>query len=126
MPGADELINPSGKPLTRDPKLIVIKAKKDVQQRLNPNLVSQICNITGCDTIILPMDSEIMMGKLAKEELESMHSACHAILQLPDINFTKEELKAIYNTLHWAQEKLGFSSDSPEVSVLKQTKKLIE
>lgn len=120
-----ELVDPSGQPLIKEPKLIILKMTKEVQKKLNPKLVPTIASMSDCDVIVLPMDSELMMGKLAAQEIESMHSACHAIEHIPDTNFTQEEVTAIYNTLHWAQEKLGFSTGSAEVSVLKKTKKFI-
>lgn len=118
-----ELVDPSGQPLIKEPKLIILKMTAEVQKKLNPRLVPTIADMSGCDVIVLPMDSELMMGKLAMSELESMHSACHAIQELPDVNFTKGEVAAIYSIIHWAQDKLGFSSEGVEVSVLKKTKK---
>lgn len=126
MADPSDLVSPSGQPLIREPKLIIIKMTKEVQKKLNPKLVPTIAKMSGCDVVVLPMDSELMMGKLAMTELESMHSACHAILEIPEAAFTKEELTSIYNTMHWAQEKLGFDERSAEVSVLKKTKKFIK
>lgn len=121
-----DLVDSLGQPLIKEPKLIILKMTKEAQKKLSPKLVPTIADMSGCDVVVLPMDSELMMGKLAWKEMESMHSACHAIEHIPDTNFTQEEVTAIYNTLHWAQDKLGFNTGSAEVSVLKKTKKFIK
>lgn len=77
------LVKPDGSPMVKEPRLIVIKQPKGVQ--IHPNVVAQIAKMTGCDIVVLPMDSELMMGKLALEELKSVHQGVHAILQLGPI-----------------------------------------
>jgi len=79
------LLGPGGQPLKKDkeePRIIVLKHPMNVG--INPRLATQISESTRCSVIILPMDSELMMGELAKKEIESMHKGIHAILQIPE------------------------------------------
>ena len=72
------LVSLSGQPLLSEPNLVVIKVPKHI--KLNPQIISGIGKLTRCSVLVLPMDCEIVMGKIAKYELESIHTAIHAIL----------------------------------------------
>ena len=87
------LVGPSGQPLFKEPKLIVMKLPQGTQ--IHPKMIAQLCKQSGCNIITLPMDSELMMGKLATQELNSTHIGIHAILGLVNVNFTREELQLI-------------------------------
>ena len=77
MADIKDLINPEGQPLIKEPQLVVLKHPRHV--RINPELVGQIADILRCAVIILPMDSEFLMGNLAQQEMENIHSGIHAI-----------------------------------------------
>lgn len=80
----DGLVKPDGTPLVKEPRLIVLKQPKGI--RLNQQAITQLCKMTGCDVFIVPMDCEIMMGKIALQELESIHRGIHAILELGPVD----------------------------------------
>ncbi len=124
MPDPKDLVSPSGKPLIQERKVIVIKKPKQV--RIHPQLYSDLNQMTGCAVLELPMDSEFMMGELAVKELESLHHGIHAILELPDAIFVKEELTVFYEALRYLCEKTAPGDNSKEVALLKKTKKLIQ
>jgi len=97
-----ELLGPSGQPLRKEFKLIVMKLPKGV--KIHPQIIGQLSKHSGCNVITLPMDSELMMGNLALQELNSTHTGIHAILNLTDINFTKEELHLIHHYITTVNE----------------------
>ena len=89
-----ELLGPSGQPLFKEAKLIVMKLPRGV--KIHPRIIGELSKHSGCNIITLPMDSELMMGNLALQELNSTHTGIHAILGLPNINFNREELHLIH------------------------------
>jgi hypothetical protein len=121
MADAKELVSPSGHPLIPEPNLIVLKTPRNIT--LNQRILSSLSNLTHCAIVQLPMDSEILMGKVAQDELRSLHSAIHAIEQLPYIKFNKEELKVLYAALRYLCEKTAPTEESNEVRLMKQVKK---
>lgn len=123
MPDPHDLVSASGKPLIQERKLIVIKVPRGV--KINPKLILDIAKLTGCAVIEIPMDCEVMMGDLAFKELESLHHAIHAILEVPDATYSKEELKVIYSAMKYLCEKTAPGDNSLEVKTLKKTKKAL-
>jgi|TARA_Y100000310_G_C20696669_1_gene826188 galactose-1-phosphate uridylyltransferase len=75
--GHKKLLGPDGKPIYTEPKLIIIKSPRDVT--INPQLMQSLGKITGCHVIVLPHTHELMMGEMAKKEIDSIHTAIHAI-----------------------------------------------
>ena len=97
-----ELLGPSGQPLFKEAKLIVMKLPKGV--KIHPQIIGHLSKHSGCNVITLPMDSELMMGNLAVNELNSTHTGIHAILGLVNVNFTKEELHLIHHYITTVNE----------------------
>lgn len=97
-----ELLGPSGQPLFKEAKLIVMKLPRGV--KIHPRIIGELSKHSGCNIITLPMDSELMMGNLAVQELNSTHAGIHAILGLVNINFTKEELQLISHYIKTTSE----------------------
>lgn len=124
MADAKDLVSPSGQPLIPEKKVVVVKVPKGTN--IPPHYLGTISKLTGCGVLTLPMDAEFMMGELAVKELESLHHGIHAILQLPDAVFTKEELYIFYGALRHLCEKTAPGDNSKEVALLKKTKKLAE
>lgn len=85
--GIDKLVKPDGTPIKPEPKLVVIKTPRGVT--INPQVISAVAQTTGCNVIVLPMDSELIMGRLALAELQSAHAGIHAILELGPIEEPK-------------------------------------
>ncbi|MBU2051356.1 MAG: hypothetical protein KKH61_20605 [Gammaproteobacteria bacterium] len=123
MPDIKELVGPQGQPLHIEQKLIVIKVPKGVH--IDPRLFAGISQVTGCAVVELPMACELMMGDLAAKEMASVHTAIHAISELPVINFTKEELSTLYSAMRYLCERTAPTEGSKEVLLLKQIKKAI-
>jgi len=125
MPDPKDLISPQGKPLlNKERKIIVIKTPRDV--KLHPQMFSDISKLSGCAVISIPMDSEIIMGELAVKELLSIHSAIHAILEIPKTDFSEEEIKVIFSSLKFLCEKTQPGDDSNEVALLNKVKELVK
>lgn len=96
------LLGPSGQPLFKEAKLIVMKLPRGI--KIHPQIIGQLSKQSGCNIITLPMDSELMMGNLAVQELNSTHAGIHAILGLVNVNFTKEELHLIHHYIKTVNE----------------------
>lgn len=78
--GNDEskLFGPGGQPLSTLPSIVVVKSRDP----LPPQLVQNIGMITKSSVVVLPLSMDLMMGKLAMEELEAIHAAIHDILEI--------------------------------------------
>lgn len=59
--------------------IAVLKVRKEDTSKL-VEIAGEIGNAIEGVTFILPFDSELLTGKLAKEELESFHQNLHTIL----------------------------------------------
>lgn len=73
-----KLVGPDGQPLSTVPPIVVVKSRHP----LPPQLVKSIGMTTKCSVIVLPLDQDLMMGKLAMEEIEAIHGAIHDILEI--------------------------------------------
>lgn len=83
--GLDDIINPNtGRPVKPQPRLIVIK--RPVDMRLNPQIVATVGKATGCIVLEMPMDSEMLTGRVAKEYIEAIHMSIHQALGIPPAN----------------------------------------
>ena len=80
--GHKQLLGPQGETLYEEQKLIVLKQPRGVN--IQPVVVKGLSDMTKCAVIVLPMDSEIIMGELARKELDSIHTGIHAILEKLD------------------------------------------
>ena len=124
MPDPRDLVSPSGQPLIKEHKLIIVKVPRGVH--LPPDLMMQISKVTNCASMELPMDCEVMMGELAAKELESLHSAIHAILQTPNVPVSKTEVNILYSSMKFLCEKTNPGDNSKEVALLHKIKKINE
>lgn len=118
------LVGPTGAPIFTEPKMAVIKTPRGVQ--LPPQAVEAVAQMSGCSVINLPMDCEIMMGELAVKELKSVHHAIHAILEVPDAVFDKEEMTVLYAALKFLCDHTQPGDGSKEVALIKKVKTLTE
>jgi len=118
------LVDPTGKPIFTEPKLVVVKTPKGVQ--LPPQAIEAVAQMSGCSVVNLPMDCEIVMGELALRELKSIHHAIHAILEIPDAVFDKEEMNTLYAAMKYLCEKTEPGDGSKEVALVKKVKTLTE
>jgi len=74
------LYGPGGQPLTTQPPIVVIKSRNP----LPPQLIQNICMVTKSSVVVLPLEMDLMTGKLAMEEIEAIHGAIHDILDVKD------------------------------------------
>jgi len=118
------IVDPTGKPIFTEPKLAVIKVPRGVS--LPPQVLEAIGQMSGCSVINVPMDCEIMMGELALKELNSLHHGIHAILEVPDAVFDKEETDILYAALKFLCDHTQPGDGSKEVALVKKVKKLAE
>jgi hypothetical protein len=123
MPDIRDLINSSGKPLINEPKLIVLKSTRN--SRISHELIVALAKNMQAMVVQLPMDSELIMGRLAEQELQSVHKACHAYNDYPDVHFTNEEITIIYKALCFLCEHTKPGNSSPEVKIMKSLKMLV-
>ena len=124
MTGSQDLIDPSGKPLIKEPKLIVIKTPKD--SPMPKQLIMEISKVTKCIVVSIPMDSELMMGNVAMKELDSVHSAIHAIKESPGVHFSAQELNIIYKSLCFLCEKTQPPDSAEEIRLMKELKEYLK
>lgn len=123
MAESDKLVGTDGRPLIKEPKLIVVKRPRGM--KLTPGLISGLANATGCNVAEIPLDADIMMGRTAYEELVSIHQAIHAILQITIPEFSEGELSALYNALKFLCDRTHPKASSPEVLLAKRLHALV-
>lgn len=124
MPGADDLVRQDGSPLVRQPKVLALKQPVS-SKPFHPNFIQNLSKLTGCAVIVIPFDHEILMGKVAAENLESLHSGIHAIFNLPAGNFSTEELKVISCAIDYVIRNCDPGPDSTEVKLADKIGKLL-
>ncbi len=73
-----KLLGPGGLPLSTLPPIVVIKT----QQPLPRALIQAIGATTKCNVVVLPFEKDLIMGKLAMEEIEAIHGAIHKVLKI--------------------------------------------
>jgi hypothetical protein len=59
------------------------------------------------------------MGRLAQTELNSMHTALHAINSQPNINFSKEEIVILQKAMQFLIIQTGLAESTPEANLYK-------
>lgn len=74
----NKLFGPDGQPLSALPPIVVVKARHP----LPPELIKAIGVTTKSSVVVLPLEMDLMMGKLAMEEIEAIHGAIHKILEI--------------------------------------------
>jgi len=74
------ILGPDGTPLTTQPSIVVVKSRNP----LPPQLIQNIGIVTKSSVIVLPLEIDLMMGKLAMEEIEAIHGAIHNILEIKE------------------------------------------
>ena len=112
----NRLVDPAGKPLVKEPRFIVIKT----EHPLNPQFVETISQATGCSVVCLPMNVELLKGKIAVEQFTAMHQEVHKVMQIPFVSFKRDELE---NILICATERI---KSNPSGSLVQLEEKLKE
>ena len=74
------ILGPDGQPLTTEPSIVVIKSRNPPP----PQLLQRIGMVTKSSVISLPLEMDLMTGKLAIEEIEAIHGAIHNILEIKE------------------------------------------
>jgi len=80
MNDGSKIVGPDGLPLTTQPPIVVVKSRYP----LPPELIQNIGVATKSTVIVLPLDIDLITGKLATEEIEAIHGAIHDILGIKD------------------------------------------
>lgn len=58
--------------------------------------------MTGCNVIAMPMSAEFMTGRVAADEMTSIHAAIHTIQNIKPISeFTDIEAKILYKAMNF-------------------------
>jgi len=73
-----KLLGPDGLPLSTLPSIVVIKTRQPIPQRL----VQAIGATTKSNVVVLPFEKDLIMGKLAMEDIEAIHEAIHKVLKI--------------------------------------------
>lgn len=115
------LVGPQGQQLHKEQKLIVIKVPKGGIP-LSPQIPAMLSKQTGCAVIILPMDSSLFQGDLARQELDHLHASIHVIIDLPAIDFQRDDLDILYGALRYICEKTKPGDGSAQVKLMKRIK----
>ena len=121
----NRLVAPDGTPLIQEPRLVVLKVTKTAGP-IPRELRQQLSQATGCPIAVIPMDSDILMGRMAAEEMQVCHKGCHKFLDLPQIDFNIAELKVAYEGIKYLCEKTAPADGSVQIGVMKKVKKAIE
>jgi hypothetical protein len=69
-----------GKQLNAMPPGLVVLKRDQNTKPLSSEFIQQISQVTHANVIVLPMEYELMMGRLAVEEIQAVHNAIHMIL----------------------------------------------
>jgi hypothetical protein len=84
--GGNNFVGLDGKPLrTKAAGLIVIKSTVEASNGLLQTLPG-IAKVTGCDVIVLPMNCELLLGRLAIREIKATHKQIHEIAKQWNVN----------------------------------------
>ena len=73
-----KLLGPGGLPLSTLPPIVVIKTRQPLSQKL----VQIIGVATKSNVVVLPFEKDLLMGKLAMEDIEAIHEAIHKVLKI--------------------------------------------
>ena len=74
------LLGPDGHSLTTEPSIVVVKSRHPLPKQL----IQAIGMQTKSSVVVLPLSMDLMMGKLAMEEIEAIHGAIHNILEIKE------------------------------------------
>lgn len=76
--GSKQIFGPDGKPLVTHVGLAVLKIP--VGSPLpSPQLLNAIAKMTQCNIVTIPSEYDLYTGRLAFEQMESMHQAIHQV-----------------------------------------------
>ncbi|MBA7605556.1 hypothetical protein ES703_12689 [subsurface metagenome] len=75
-----KILGPDGHPISTQPPIVVVKSRHPLPQQL----IQSIGMTTKCSVIVLPLEIDLMTGKLAIEEIEAIHGAIHDILEIKE------------------------------------------
>lgn len=78
--GDKMILGLDGQPLSTQPSIVVVKSRRP----LPPQLVQNIGMVTKASVIVLPLEMDLMTGKLAMEDIEAIHGAIHDILEIKE------------------------------------------
>jgi hypothetical protein len=109
-----KLIGPNGAPLIAEPSLVVLKVVSG--QPIHPRVIQIIGQATGCNVAIIPMNSEISMGRVAMEQLDVLFEDICKQKKLA--GFNTEELKVIHQGMLLMKQKYGPEPQSPILKIL--------
>ena len=118
------LVGPGGETLHREPQFIVIKSSRNLQ--LPQQVIQGIAQVSQMSVIELPLSSELMMGDLAAREIDSAHTAIHAIIEEPAVNFSGSDIKLLHKAMCFLCEQTGPKDGSAEVKLMKELKKMVD
>ncbi len=76
-----KLLGPGGQPLSTLPPIVVIKTREPLPQKL----VQAIGATTKSNVVVLPFEKDLLMGKLAMEDIEAIHEAIHKVLKIGEV-----------------------------------------
>lgn len=79
---ADELVGPDGKPATTGPKGLVVFKCYNTQALPHPQMVKSIGQALNSHVIVLPGETELMLGRIALEEVKRLHECIHRLLKI--------------------------------------------
>jgi len=80
MSNGNRILGPDGKSITTEPSIVVIKSRNP----LPPQLIQNVGMVTKSSVVVLPLEIDLMSGKLAREEIEVIHGAIHDILGIKE------------------------------------------
>lgn len=78
--GKGEILGPGGFPISTEVQVVVIKSRLP----LPPQLIQSIGVVTRSSVVVLPLEADLILGKLAEEEIEAVHKAIHDILGIKE------------------------------------------
>jgi hypothetical protein len=120
---APKLVDPSGRALIAEPRLIVLKAdQEDMQKVIQSGILQQLAKMMGCNTVAIPLNTELHTGLQAVSELEKQHEILHHILGESTLDLSKAELDTIFHGIQLMVEKFKPISSSPIFAVQKRVK----
>ena len=107
---------PDGKPLLREPRITVIKVPAGVH--LPQQFLATIAKATQGAVVEIPFTSELLSGKMALAEIDSIHHICHAIQNQADVQFSKEELHTLHKAIEFLCTRTSPGENSKEAQLL--------
>ena len=114
--GVDGVVGQKGTPLIREPRITVIKVPAGVH--LPQQFLATIAKATQGGVVEIPFTSELLSGKLALAEIDSIHHICHIVQGQVDIQFSKEEVQLLHHAVGFLCERTGPGAESAWAQLL--------